>query len=123
MEFHERFRQVYESSELAVKSIAGDGVSQRTIENWLQKKNPTMPRIDQISVVAKKLKVSLDWLATGDDSLSYEDRALLALARKHSELLADVDVLPPDKLEFIKLQVHSVAAFTRESTEKTKAQK
>lgn len=132
MDFHGRFRQAYEASPLTVKELSAKDkdisdkdnvVSQRTIENWLLKKAPTMPRIDQIAFVAKKLKVSLDWLATGEDGLSYEDRALLALARKHADLLADVDVLPADKLEFIKMQVKSVADFTRQSAEKIECQK
>lgn len=123
-DFHARFRKAFEDSKKTVKAIAIDAkVSQRTIENWLLLDTPTMPKIDQIAPVAKQLSVSLEWLATGEDSLSYDDRALLSLARKHTDLLADVDVLPPDKMEFIKMQVRSVADYTRQSSEKIKEQK
>lgn len=122
-DFHARFRKAFEDSKKTVKAMSIDsGVSQRTIENWLLLDAPTMPKIDQIAPVARVLGVSLEWLASGEDSISYEDRALLTLARKHADILADVDVLPPDKLEFIKMQVRSVADFIRESGEKKKGQ-
>lgn len=77
-----------------------------------------MPKIDQIAAVARVLGVSLDYLADGDDTIAFDDRALLALAKKHRELLVDVDVLSPDKLEIIKMQIKSVADFSRKTAEK-----
>lgn len=75
-------------------------------------------RISTAIKMARAVGASLDYLADGTDSLSFDDRSLLEIAKKHADLLADLDVLSPDKLEIIKMQIKSVADFSRKTAEK-----
>ena len=80
-------------------------------------------RISTATKIARAIGVSLDYLVDGTDSISFDDRALLNTAKNHVDIINDLSVLPPDKLEFIKIQVKSVADFTRQREKKVEGQK
>jgi transcriptional regulator with XRE-family HTH domain len=121
MTFYDRVKNEVKLKNKSIEDWLEDNfkgeITRDTYNGWRRRGN--LPRLDDAIRIARKLGTSVDYLYDGSDKeLSFDDQTLLALARKHADLLADVDVLPPDKLEFIKMQVKSVADFTRQSKEK-----
>jgi len=98
-EFHERLRDTWEDSRLTVKALAlNSGVSARTIDKWLAKKNPTTPKIDEIAKLAKVLCVSLDYLAYGETFSDIKNSMLIKKYKKTLDVFEDMDTRRRDDI-------------------------
>lgn len=67
MEFRERLRDEMDYQGISAKDLSeSTGISKRTIDNYL-KTNPQEPGVLNALKIAKALKVSVEYLATGED--------------------------------------------------------
>lgn len=68
MEFRERLRDEMDYQGVSAKDLSDfTGISKRTIDNYL-KTNPQEPGVVNAQKIAKALKVSVEYLVTGQDS-------------------------------------------------------
>lgn len=68
MEFRERLRDEMDYQGVSAKDLADfTGISKRTIDNYL-KTNPQEPGVINAHKIAKALKVSVEYLITGQES-------------------------------------------------------
>jgi len=66
-DFYSRLHDSIKRSGFTLDEISQKtGVSTKTIQNWTRKATPTMPRLDQGTLVAQTLGVSTEYLITGE---------------------------------------------------------
>lgn len=92
MDFRERLRDEMDYQGISAKELSDiTGISKRTIDNYL-KTNPQEPGVVNAQKIAKALKVSVEYLVTGENidfstinSLSSETKFLIEKLKRFSQ--------------------------------------
>jgi len=90
----------------------------RVIENWVGKKG-SIPNAERAVSLAQALGTTVEYLVTGkDESVSFEDRSLIELARKYRKALSDLEEMDDLQRSTVLIQIEAVADSCRETVEK-----
>lgn len=109
MGFWENYKNTVETQKLRQEWIAEKAGMNYASYRTMCSKKPDI-RLSTALKLARVIGVSLDYLADKNEAkASYVDMNLLRIAKKHQHMLEIIDSLPPDKLEFLKIQLESVA--------------
>jgi len=93
--FSARLREAVTRSEYSVREISErTGISQRTINNWLKKEAPAMPRADEAVQLASLLGTSVEAWVTGKDQSLQEN--------SFTDIIQDLNVLPEFRLDDVR---------------------
>jgi hypothetical protein len=126
--FRETLRTKMQERNLTAKDLASlietdedrtEGVQvYRVIENWVGKKG-SIPNAERAVSLAQALGTTVEYLVTGkDESVSFEDRSLIELARKYRKALSDLEEMDDLQRSTVLIQIEAVADSCRETVEK-----
>lgn len=93
--FDKRLREAIAASGYSIRELSEkSGTSQRTINNWLRKEGPAMPRADEAAKVADILGTTVEALVFGRDSR--------ALPLPFGDIIQDLNTLPEYRLDDVR---------------------
>ncbi len=120
----DNLRAAIKASGLAVKEVAYKaGISNRALEKWLAS-DAVEPKAIAFVKVCKVLGVSpFDIVGLAEPKYTYDEVFLLETAKKHKDIVSDLEALDYASLSVLRTQVHALAqeASQTEKSSKEKA--
>jgi transcriptional regulator with XRE-family HTH domain len=113
MDFWGRVKEEIKRQNTTQEWVSGKaGIILGTMHGWISKGR--LPDVQDAQAIAHVLGVTVEYLVTGADSTD-------PWIREHRQLIDDLKILPPDKLEEQEAALHAIADLIRARLGKSSA--